>query len=71
MSKGFLWIAGAIVLAVVQIALIIGKLIGDIGWSWWWVMSPLWAPSLIVIVIIVVMIALFAGASSRGENPFQ
>jgi fatty acid desaturase len=30
------------------------KLTGFIAWSWWWVLSPLWISSLILIVIFVV-----------------
>jgi len=26
------------------------KLLGKIDWSWWWVVSPLWIPAVIVIV---------------------
>ena len=28
------------------------KLTGFIAWSWWWVLSPLWIPSLILLLII-------------------
>ena len=27
------------------------KLTGYITWSWWWVLSPLWIPLILVIVI--------------------
>lgn len=31
------------------------KLIGKIDWSWWWVLSPLWiATGLVVIVLLIV-----------------
>lgn len=32
------------------------KLTGVIGWSWWWVLSPLWIPTSIVLLIFVVML---------------
>ena len=35
-------------LAIVFITL---KLTGYIAWSWWWVLSPLWAPFVVVLVI--------------------
>lgn len=35
------------------------KLIGYINWSWWWVLSPLWITTGIVLVIIVLV---FIGA---------
>lgn len=37
-------------LALLFIAL---KLTGNIAWSWWWVLSPLWVWPLIVFVIAV------------------
>lgn len=30
------------------------KLAGLITWSWWWVLSPIWLPSAIVLVIVAV-----------------
>lgn len=35
-------------LAIVFITL---KLTGVIGWSWWWVLAPMWAPFAIFAVI--------------------
>jgi Transmembrane Fragile-X-F protein. len=32
------------------------KLTGFIDWSWWWVLSPLWIPTSIVLLIFVVML---------------
>jgi len=38
-------------LAVVFIVL---KLCGVISWSWWWVLSPIWIPSILMIICIIV-----------------
>lgn len=35
------------------------KLTGTIGWSWWWVLAPLWAP---FALFIVVFVCIFIGA---------
>ena len=40
------------VLAVVFIVL---KLIGVIDWSWWWVLSPVWIPVIIVVIAYIVI----------------
>lgn len=40
-------------LAIVFITL---KLCGVIAWSWWWVLSPLWIPMLLVLAIWLVFI---------------
>jgi len=29
------------------------KLLGNISWSWWWVLSPVWISFLVVAIIIV------------------
>lgn len=38
------------------------KLTDNVDWSWWWVTSPLWIPT-IVAVLIVLVIRLFDGLS--------
>ncbi len=30
------------------------KLTGNINWSWWWVLSPVWITTIIVIVLLVI-----------------
>lgn len=42
------------------IVFIVLKLTGNIDWSWWWVLSPIWIPWCVVlgILAIVGMIAL-------------
>lgn len=57
--------------ALIQVGLIAAKFIGHIHWSWWLVLSPIWAPIALIVVGVLIMIVGFAGAQSRGENPFQ
>ena len=38
------------------------KLLGHINWSWWWVLSPLWAP-LVIAIVIVLFIAVWKGVN--------
>jgi hypothetical protein len=42
-------------LAVVFITL---KLTDYIDWSWWWVLSPIWIPIVLVLVIAMIYVAL-------------
>jgi len=42
-------------LAIVFITL---KLTGYIDWSWWWVLSPLWIP-FVVVMFVIVLLAIF------------
>lgn len=34
------------------------KLTGNIAWSWWWVLSPIWITILVVILLIGVIAAI-------------
>ena len=37
---------------LLTIAFIVLKLTGVVGWSWWWVLSPMWiAASLVVLIV--------------------
>lgn len=40
---------------LLTIVFIVLKLLGEITWSWWWVLSPIWISFAIVIVIVVVV----------------
>ena len=40
-------------LEVLLIVFVILRLVGVISWSWWWVLSPLWLPLLIVMPYLV------------------
>lgn len=44
----------ACLLAILFITL---KLVGVIGWSWWWVLAPIWIP--LGFVVLVCLIVLF------------
>jgi len=34
------------------------KLLGSITWSWWWVLSPLWLPLVVLLLALGVLAAL-------------
>lgn len=36
------------------------KLTGNITWSWWWVLSPIWG-----VVLLVILLAFIVGALSK------
>lgn len=49
--------AGGIgLLGLLTLIFITLKLTGVIGWSWWWVLSPLWIPAAIAVLIFTVML---------------
>lgn len=50
------------ILDVLQIVFIVLKLCKVINWSWWWVLSPIWITTIIVIVFTVVKAIILKGA---------
>ena len=42
--------------SLLLLTFIILKLVGVIDWSWWWVLSPIWIP---VVLLLAVSILLF------------
>lgn len=47
-------------LSALTILFVALKLLGKIDWSWWWVLSPIWIPILLVaVVLLVLMIVAF------------
>lgn len=43
------------------------KLMGEITWSWWWVLSPFWGPIAFVLVIMLIGL-LLVGVGSYLEK---
>jgi hypothetical protein len=31
------------------------KLLGKIAWSWWWILSPMWMPAIVLLGIIILI----------------
>lgn len=48
---------------LLTVALIVLRLTGFIDWDWWWVLAPLWVPTLVGVVALAVLAAL----SKLGE----
>jgi hypothetical protein len=53
------------VLGCAWIPLLVLKLAGVIGWSWWLVLLPLWLPAAIVLPFAAVML-MSAGTAGQG-----
>lgn len=50
---------------LLAVAFIVLKLTGVIGWSWWWVTAPLWAPTVIILAILAVIFAIALISEAR------
>lgn len=48
--------AGVGVTGLLQVAFIVLKLCKVIGWSWWWVMSPVWIPLALALLIGIIAV---------------
>jgi hypothetical protein len=46
------------ILPLLAIVFTVLKLTGHIAWSWWWVLSPLWIPFVLVLAFFLVFVVL-------------
>ena len=46
--------------SILTIIFVIAKLAGVVGWSWWWVFSPLWVSVLLAIGILLLVLGFAA-----------
>lgn len=44
------------------------KLTGHIDWSWWWVLSPIWLPLVVVIGIWLLILAIAGACGWLGRR---
>lgn len=56
------------VLTAVLIVFVSLKLTGEIAWSWWWVLAPMWAPTLAVLALFAVFLTAGTVAGVRRED---
>lgn len=55
---------GTSVATVLLIVFVTLKLCGVVGWSWWWVMAPLWVPAGAAVFLLAVAAMLAAATRS-------
>ena len=51
---------GVTPLSLLGIAFIVLKVMGQITWSWWWVLAPFWIPVVIAVSIVFFVLLLIA-----------
>jgi hypothetical protein len=44
---------------LLAIAFIVLKLCNVITWSWWWVLAPLWIPTIIIVIGLLFLLILY------------
>jgi len=47
--------SGTFLTGLLTIIYMVLKLTGVINWSWWWVLSPLWLPVVLVLFVLLVV----------------
>lgn len=47
---------GVFFVGLLTIVFIVLKLTGVIGWSWWWVLAPMWVPCAVAAVLMVFLV---------------
>ena len=57
-NKSSIRIGGDYFFTLLAILFIALKLLDKISWSWWWVLAPIWLPTIIVIIVFVLVVAL-------------
>lgn len=71
LNNRYIYAGVGMLYAVLIVALIAAKLAGHLHWGWWWILTPFWAPVVLVVLAALAAIIGLVGAQSRGENPFQ
>lgn len=56
---------GVTPLSLLGIAFIVLKVMGQITWSWWWVLAPFWIPVLLAILLCVFMISMVCFVANK------
>lgn len=52
---------------LLTIVFVVLKLTGNIDWSWWWVLSPLWISFAIIIAVLLIVLGLISAAMLAGK----
>lgn len=62
-------IASNSVLDILLVIFVVLKVTGNITWSWWWVLSPIWIPiaALFAVFTVVLLISVIRRAVTRNE----
>lgn len=55
---------------IVAIIFIILKLTGNLNWSWWWILAPIWIPLSIFICIILLGVFSYC-LLNKGKNKYE
>lgn len=61
-SSGGIGFAGLLTIVLITL-----KLLGKITWSWWWVLWPVWATAIMIVLQIILAIVLLVVARRKRK----
>ena len=59
---------GVTPLSLLGVAFIVLKVMGQITWSWWWVLAPFWVPVALAVFLVLFIVVIVAIIASKGEQ---
>ena len=59
---------GVTPLSLLGIVFIVLKVMGQITWSWWWVLAPFWIPIVLAVLLTLFIVLIIAIIASKGEQ---
>ena len=62
---------GVTPLSLLGIAFIVLKVMGQITWSWWWVLAPFWIPVVIAVSIVFLCLLLLAIIAAKEQKGIE
>ena len=62
---------GVTPLSLLGIAFIVLKVMGQITWSWWWVLAPFWIPVVIAVTVLLFVLLMIAIIASKDAKKLE
>ena len=59
---------GVTPLSLLGIAFIVLKVMGQITWSWWWVLAPFWIPVAVAVLFLLFIVVLLGVIASKEQK---
>jgi Na+/H+-dicarboxylate symporter len=59
---------GVTPLSLLGIAFIVLKVMGQITWSWWWVLAPFWIPVVLAVTLLLFIILVIGIVASKEQK---
>lgn len=59
---------GVTPLSLLGIAFIVLKVMGQITWSWWWVLAPFWIPVVLAVTLLLFIILVIGIIASKEQK---